>query len=34
MRDVLRGHGGRAYVAEEGPGATVILELPAGAVPA
>lgn len=34
VRDVLRGHGGRAYVAEAGPGATVILELPSGAVPA
>jgi signal transduction histidine kinase len=34
VRDVLRGHGGRAYVAEAGPGATVILDLPAGAAPA
>ena len=29
VRDVLRGHGGRAYVADHGPGATVVLELPA-----
>jgi signal transduction histidine kinase len=34
VRDVLRGHGGRAYVAPDGPGATVVLELPAGAAPA
>jgi signal transduction histidine kinase len=34
VRDVLRGHGGRAFVAPHGPGATVVLELPAGAAPA
>jgi signal transduction histidine kinase len=34
VRDVLRGHGGRAYVAPSGPGATVVLELPAGVAPA
>jgi signal transduction histidine kinase len=34
VRDVLRGHGGRAYVAPDGPGATVVLELPAGVAPA
>jgi signal transduction histidine kinase len=30
VRDVLLGHGGRAYVASAGPGAAVVLELPAG----
>jgi signal transduction histidine kinase len=34
VRDVLRGHGGRAYVAATGAGATVVLELPAAAAPA
>ncbi len=34
VRDVLRGHGGRAYVAPTGSGATVVLELPAAAAPA
>ena len=31
VRDVLLGHGGRAYVATTARGATVVLELPAGA---
>ena len=31
VRDVLLGHGGRAFVADQGPGAMVVLELPAGA---
>lgn len=29
VRDVAEGHGGRAYVADAGPGAAVVLELPA-----
>lgn len=29
VREIARGHGGRVYVEDDGPGATVVLELPA-----